>query len=166
MFTSPAGTRIVRVKQPGYRLRNSPVSPSMEAAILNAKYGNAVPLYRQEKDLERYGIHIIRKNMADWTIRCAERYLSVLYDCLHKKLYACHVIQADETPVLVNQDGCPAGSKSYMWVYRSGKMQHTPIVLYEYQKAWNASHPREFLKDFKGVCDRWVSGLPHAGERA
>ena len=26
------------------------------------------------------------------------------------------------------------------------------IVLYGYQKTRNASHPREFLKDFSGVC--------------
>lgn len=55
-------------------------------------------------------------------IRLGEEYLSVLYDYLHQKLYDYHVIQADETPVLVNRDGRPAGSKSYMWVYRSGYM--------------------------------------------
>lgn len=153
VYAAKKEDRIVRAKHPGYLLRNSPVSPSLEAAILNAKYVNAVPLYRQEKEFERYGINITRKNMADWTIRCAERYLAVLYDHLHEKLYDCHVIQADETPVLVNRDGRPAGSKSYMWVYRSGRMcRDTPVVLYDYQRTRNASHPREFLKEFKGIC--------------
>lgn len=64
-----------------------------------------------------------------------------------------HVIQADETPVLVNKDGRPAGSKSFMWVYRSGYMySDEQIVLYEYQRTRNASHPRQFLKDYSGVC--------------
>jgi hypothetical protein len=27
-----------------------------------------------------------------------------------------------------------------------------PIILYDYQRTRNASHPREFLKDFKGIC--------------
>ena len=91
--------------------------------------------------------------MANWTIQCADRYLAVLYDYLHEKLYSYHVLQADETPVLVNKDGRPAGSKSYMWVYRTGRMYtERQIVLYEYQKTRNASHPREFLKDFNGVC--------------
>lgn len=86
-------------------------------------------------------------------IRLGEEYLSVLYDYLHRKLYDYHVIQADETPVLVNRDGRPAGSKSYMWVYRSGYMYpDRQIVLYEYQRTRNASHPREFLKDFSGIC--------------
>ena len=40
-----------------------------------------------------------------------------------------------------------------MWVYRTGRMYaDRQIVLYEYQKTRNASHPRESLKDFSGVC--------------
>ena len=144
---------IVKAPHPECLLRGSLVSPSLEAAVMNAKYVNAVPLYRQEREFERYDLHISRQNMANWTIQCADRYLAVLYDYLHEKLYSYHVLQADETPVLVNKDGRPAGSKSYMWVYRTGRMYtERQIVLYEYQKTRNASHPREFLKDFNGVC--------------
>ena len=40
-----------------------------------------------------------------------------------------------------------------MWVYRSGYMNpEKQIILYEYQLTRNASHPREFLKEFKGIC--------------
>ena len=143
----------IKAPHPQALLRGSLVSPSLEAAVMNAKYVNAVPLYRQEQEFERYGLHISRQNMANWTIQCADRYLAVLYDYLHEKLYGYHVLQADETPVLVNKDGRPAGSKSYMWVYRTGRMYtECQIVLYEYQRTRNASHPREFLKDFSGVC--------------
>ena len=144
---------VVKAPHPRTLLRGSLVSPSLEAAIMNAKYVNAVPLYRQEQEFERYGLHIPRQNMANWTIQCADRYLAVLYDYLHEKMYGYHVLQADETPVLVNKDGRPAGSKSYMWVYRTGRMYtECQIVLYEYQRTRNASHPREFLKEFRGVC--------------
>lgn len=144
---------VIKAPHPKALLRGSLVSPSLEAAVMNAKYVNAVPLYRQEQEFERYGLHISRQNMANWTIQCADRYLAVLYDYLHEKLYGYHVLQADETPVLVNKDGRPAGSKSYMWVYRTGRMYtECQIVLYEYQETRNASHPREFLKDFSGVC--------------
>ena len=94
--------------------------------------------------------------MANWMIQCADRYLGILYDHLHKELYRYHVLQADETPVMVSKDGRPANSKSYMWVYRTGKIyKDTPIVLYEYQRTRKADHPREFLKGFAGVvvCD-------------
>ncbi len=144
---------VIKAPHPQTLLRGSLVSPSLEAAVMNAKYVNAIPLYRQEQEFERYGLHISRQNMANWTIQCADRYLAVLYDYLHEKLYGYHVLQADETPVLVNKDGRPAGSKSYMWVYRTGRMYtECQIVLYEYQRTRNASHPGEFLKDFSGVC--------------
>ena len=40
-----------------------------------------------------------------------------------------------------------------MWVYRSGHLyQKRQIVLYEYQQTRNASHPREFLKGYDGIC--------------
>lgn len=43
--------------------------------------------------------------------------------------------------------------KSYMWVYRSGFMYpEKQIILYDYQKTRNASHPRTFLKDYSGIC--------------
>ena len=45
-----------------------------------------------------------------------------------------------------------AGSKSYIWVYRSGGISSTHhIVLYEYQKTRNASHPIRFLKDYEAI---------------
>ena len=153
VYAGKKTVEIVKAEHPECLLRGSLVSPSLEAAVMNAKYVNAVPLYRQEQEFERYGLHISRQNMANWTIQCTDRYLAVLYDYLHEKLYSYHVLQADETPVLVNKDGRPAGSKSYMWVYRTGRMYtERQIVLYEYQKTRNASHPREFLKDFNGVC--------------
>lgn len=148
-----ANGHMVKAKHPRGLLHGSTVSPTLAAAVINGKYVNAIPLYRLEQEFKRYGLAITRQNMANWMIRLGEEYLSVLYDYLHRKLYDYHVIQADETPVLVNHDGRPAGSKSYMWVYRSGYMYpEKQIVLYEYQRTRNASHPREFLKDFSGIC--------------
>ena len=145
--------RIVKAEHPKGLLHGSLVSPSLAAAIINGKYVNAVPLYRLEQEFSRYGLAITRQNMANWCIRLGEGYLSVLYDYLHKELYSYPVIQADETPVLVNRDGRKAGSKSYMWVYRSGYLyKDRQIVLYEYQLTRNASHPREFLKEYGGIC--------------
>ena len=153
VYASKTDENMVKADHPKALLHGSLVSPSLGAAIINGKYVNAVPLYRLEQEFQRYGLQITRQNMANWCIRLAEEYLSILYDHLHKELYFYHVIQADETPVLVNHDGRGAGSKSWMWVYRSGHLyQDRQIVLYEYQQTRNASHPREFLKGYDGIC--------------
>ncbi len=153
VYASKKDGHMKKADHPKALLRGSLVSASLAAAIMNGKYVNAVPLYRLEKEFERYGLNITRQNMANWMIRLGEEHLGVLYDHFHELLYDYHVIQADETPVLVNRDGRPAGSKSYMWVYRSGFMYpDRQIVLYEYQKTRNASHPRAFLKGYTGIC--------------
>lgn len=153
VYASKTDEHMVKADHPKALLHGSLVSPSLGAAIINGKYVNAVPLYRLEQEFQRYGLQITRQSMANWCIRLAEEYLSILYDHLHEELYFYHVIQADETPVLVNHDGRKAGSKSWMWVYRSGHLyQDRQIVLYEYQQTRNASHPREFLKGYDGIC--------------
>lgn len=153
VYASKTDDRIIKADHPKALLHGSLVSPTIAAAIMNGKYVNAVPLYRLEQEFSRYGLTITRQNMANWMIRLGESYLAVLYDYLHQKLYNYHVIQADETPVLVNRDGRSAGTKSYMWVYRSGHLYtDKQIVLYDYHKTRNSSHPREFLRNYSGIC--------------
>ena len=152
VYSSKVDEHMVKAPHPRNLLRGSLVSPSLAAAIINGKYVNAVPLYRLEKEFERYGLAIPRQNMANWMIRLDEGYLGIMYDYLHSLLYEYHVIQADETPVLVNKDGRPTGNQSWMRVYRSGFMQQEcQIILCEYQKSRNASYLRKFLKDYTEI---------------
>ena len=133
-------------------LRNSIATPSIVASTMNAKYALANPLDRQSKCFKDNGVNLSTNTLANWMIRCSEDYLSILYDIFHKKLYEYNLLHADETPVKVSKDGRPSGSKSYMWVYRGEHPDESkPIVLYDYQKTRKLDHPREFLKDFKGI---------------
>ena len=105
VYAGMDGQTIIRANRPVDLLRNSIATPSLEAAIMNSKYVNAIPLYRLEQEFVRHDVNLSRQVMANWTIQCAERYLSLLYDRLHKELYKSNVLQADETPVLVSKDG-------------------------------------------------------------
>lgn len=104
VYASKEGDMMKKAPHPACLLRGSLVSPSLEAAVLNGKYINAVPFARLEKEFGRYGLAITRQNMANWTIECADRYLAVFYDHLHKYIYKSPVIHADETPVLVRKE--------------------------------------------------------------
>lgn len=153
VYRSKKDNHFKKAEHPAYLLRNSLASSSLVAGIINAKYVNAVPMYRQEQEFLRYGVEITRREMAHWIILCAERYLSLLYDRMHKELYSYHVLQADETPVRVTKENRTEGLQHYMWIYRTGKMyKNKPVILYEYQPSRNTSHPRKFLKNFSGVC--------------
>lgn len=151
IYSAKNEDRIVRADHPKELLSGSIVTPSLLAGIMDGKYVNALPLYRMEQDFERKKIPITRQNMAGWIIKCTERYLSLLYDRMKAELLDHSVVHADETPLLVSKDGRAAGSKSYMWVYRSNVLDDRPVVVYEYQKTRKADHPKEFLKGFEGT---------------
>lgn len=159
---------IVRADRPSELLKNSIVTPSLLAAVLNAKYINSLPLYRLEQEFNRYDVNISRQVMSNWVITGSERYLSLLYDRMHDELYKSHVLHADETPFKVTKDGRDTMTNSYMWVYRSGKDGGgPPAILYEYQKTRKSDHPAQFLKEFHGVvvCDGYQSYHKIANER-
>ena len=143
---------IIRADRPADLLRNSVTTASLMAAVFNYKFVNSQPIHRMVQEFERQDVHIPTQNVCRWVIECSNRYLKRIYDRLKEKLFEYHVVHADETPVEVRKDGRPAGSKSYMWVYRSGALESNPFVLYDYQKTRKADHPREFLKGFKGYC--------------
>ncbi|MBO5513117.1 MAG: IS66 family transposase [Mogibacterium sp.] len=147
---------IVKGRHPKEMLNNSIATPSLAAFIMNAKYVNAVPLYRQEQEFARNDVNISRQVMANWMITTAERYLSLVYDRLKEEIVSSPVAHADETPVQVTNDGREGIHKSYMWVYRTGNnCKANPAIVYDYQKTRKADAPRAFLEGFKGrlVCD-------------
>lgn len=148
--------QIIKAPHPKEMLNNSIATPSLLAGILNAKYTNAMPLYRQEQEFARNDVNISRQVMSGWAIKAAERYFSLVYDQIKEEVLRGHVIHADETPVLVTKDGRKGMHKNYMWVYVSGERCDVhPAVLYEYQRTRKADAPRAFLKGFEGklVCD-------------
>lgn len=151
----------LRADRPKDLLRASLVTPSLEAAIMNAKYVNSVPLNRISTEFERNGVFISRQTMANWTIECSQRYLFPMYTLLHEILLSYHVNQCDETPVQVVNDNDPdnpedvkgaAGHKNYMWVHHSGEFYtERQIVLFEYQRGRGHEHPEAFYQGFAGI---------------
>ena len=97
--------KIVKGRHPKEMLCNSIATPSLTAFIMNGKYVNAVPLYRQEQEFARNDVNISRQVMANWMITTSERYLSLVYDRLRTEITKSRVAHADETPVQVTKDG-------------------------------------------------------------
>lgn len=142
----------LRGDHPATLFKGSIATPSLEAAVINAKYVNSNPLDRIARDFQANGLKLSKQTMSNWTVWSAERYFLPLYEWMKKRQLEAHVNQCDETPLEVIHDGRPAGSKSYMWVHLTGELSPVPkIILYEYQKTRHSSHPKEYYKDFTGV---------------
>ena len=142
---------IKKALTPTSLMNHSLASPSSVANVMYQKYVNAVPLYRQEKDWENMGISLSRATMANWVIRCTQDYLIPIVEHMQKELLSRDIIHCDETPVQVlKEEGKKPQTKSYMWLYRTGNDDKSPVILYDYQPSRNGDHAVTFLKDFKG----------------
>ena len=142
----------LRGDHPKTMFKGSIATPSLEAAIINAKYVNSNPLDRISRDFKANGLNLSKQTMSNWTVWTAERYLLPVYEQMKKRQLEAHVNQSDETPVEVIHDGRPAGSQSYMWVHITGELSAVPpIIVYEYQKTRHSDHPKAYYKDFSGI---------------
>lgn len=156
---------IVTAPKPNRAFPGSIASPSAVAHVIEEKYVMGVPLYRQEQQWARRGVGLSRQNMSNWIQHAAQNWFQPIYDRMQETLLGENIIMADETSVQVlKEDGKAAESKSFMWVYRSGR--YGPgIVLYEYQPSRAKEHPARFLKDFKGYLQTdgyaGYNGLPN-----
>ena len=142
---------ISKAATPSPVMKHSLASPSSVAHVMYQKYVNAMPLYRQEKEWEQYGIKLSRATLANWVIRCAQDWLAPITEALHKELLKREVLHADETTLQVlNEPGKKATTDSYMWLYRTGNDGKAPIILYDYQSSRSGENPKNYLAGFEG----------------
>lgn len=143
-------TPIVTAKMPAPMYPGSLASPSAMAYLMSQKYVEGLPLYRQEKQLERIGVSLSRQTMANWVIYGANHWLTHLHNRMHTLLLRHDILHADETTLQVlTEPGRSVTAKSYMWLYRTGR-DVPPIVLYDYQTTRAGKHPKAFLNGFSG----------------
>lgn len=141
-----------KAKAPAPLLSGSLASPSLVAHIAVQKYANGMPLYRLENGFRYDGVSISRQTMANWVIRCSERYFEGIYSLLKKYLLEESVLHADETVIQVLRELCRAAkTKSYEWLYRSSGCSKHKIAIYDYQQTRSQEHPRAFLEGFAGL---------------
>ena len=132
-------------------IKGSIATPEAIAHIMTQKFVMYSPLYRQEQEYGRAGVPLSRQTMSNWLLKGSELWLKPVYEQMKVELLKQDVLHADETTLQVlHEPGKKAQSKSYMWLYRTGRDAPQQIVLYEYQQSRRAEHPEVFLKDFKG----------------
>lgn len=143
-------TPIVTAPMPKPVYPGSLASPSSLAYVMSQKYVDSQPLYRQEQQFARIGLTLSRQTMANWMIYGANEWLSLITDRMSEHLLRQDILHADETTLQVlHEPGKAAETKSYMWLYRTGRVG-PPIILYDYQPTRGGERPQKFLEKFKG----------------
>ncbi len=140
---------VITAPLPPALIPKSIVTPGLIAYIIISKFCDALPLYRQEKIFERFGIEISRPKMCGWLIKISKRLLPVL-KYLRELLLSGDLINIDETPVQVmDEPGRKNTDKSYMWCYRGGPPEKQTII-FQYDISRAGKVCKEFIAGYRG----------------
>ena len=149
-YACDCGQCIKTATLPAQPIPKSLASPGLLAHVAVCKYVDALPLYRQERILQRIGVDIPRATLANWMIE-AGTLIQPLINLLRDRLLAYDIIQMDETTVQVlKEPGKTAQSKSYLWLQRGGPPDQ-PVLLYDYDPSRGARVPQRLLEGFQGA---------------
>ena len=122
--------------------------PALLAHVVIEKYVDHLPLYRQLQRFKREGITLASSTLGDWTRTTAEL-LVPLFEALAREALASGYLQADETPIPVQDKQKPGTThRGYYWVY------HAPtegLVVMDYQQGRSRDGPAAFLEGFAGA---------------
>lgn len=151
VFEDAAGEQTLKAApRPIHPLGKCLASVSLLAYILVAKYADALPLYRLEKILGRYGGNLSRTAMANWIIRLEDVFKPLIH-LLHEHQLSGDYLQMDETRIQVlKEDGKAATSDKWMWLVRGGPPDR-PAVLFHYDPSRSEAVPSRLLDGFEGV---------------
>jgi transposase len=150
VFEQGGEQQMVAAKRSPHPLGKCIASVQLLAYVLVSKYADALPLYRLEKILKRYGGDITRTTLANWIIRLDDVF-KPLINLIREHQLTGDYLQADETRVQVlKEDGRPATSDKWMWLIRGGPPDQ-PAVLFEYDVSRGEEVPLRLLDGFEGV---------------
>jgi len=147
-------TAIKKAPVPKALISNSLGSGSIVSETIIQKFQQKVPAYRQEKYWQSLGLDINRDNICNWQITSSKQVLQPIYDILHEEIVQQDIIHADETSYQVIKSG---KTKTYYWLFCSGKMEKRQVVLYHHAESRGHEVPLKFLDGFEGYlnCDGW-----------
>lgn len=121
---------------------------SLLAYIMVSKFVDHLPFYRQIQIIKRLNLELNDSTLNGWFNSTADL-LACLYDVLVKELMEGDYLQADESPIGV-QDSHKQGSlyTGYQWVYRNPVKG---LVLFKYYPGRARKAPEKMLQTFSGA---------------
>jgi transposase len=120
--------------------------PGLIAQIVVAKFGDHLPLYRQEDFFTRHGLHIARSTQCDW-VQAAAELLRPLYERQKELLLRSPVLWTDDTPVTLLSPRQAGSRTGRFWTYIADEY---PYSVYDFTESRARDGPASFLRGFKG----------------
>ena len=119
--------------------------PGLLAHVLTSKYCDHLPLHRQKGMFRRSEVHIADSTMCDW-VRDMADLLSPIVIEMKRQILQSHLINTDDTPVLVQGPSGEPSGKGYLWVYIGDNRQ----VLFDFTDNRSRAGPLSILGHYSG----------------
>jgi transposase len=125
--------------------------PGLLAHVVTAKYGDHLPLYRQEQIFVRHGVEVSRRTLSEWCGAVADLLRLVVEEGIKLELLRSPYIQCDDTTLdvqLPEERGKaqPAIRQGNMWAYRDA----TGDVVYDFTWGRSREGPERMLREYRG----------------
>jgi len=147
-YAKPNGEGIDIAELPSLPIPKGNAGASLLAFIMVSKFVDHLPYYRQIQIFKRQGLTLSDSTINGW-FNATAKLLEPLYDTLEKQILQSDYLQADESPIGV-QDSHKKGTlhSGYQWVYRSPIQR---LVMFKYHTGRGQEAPKEVLNEFFGV---------------
>ena len=137
---------------PFHPISRGRAGPELLSTILEAKFGQHLPLNRQSETFAREGIELDVSTMADWVGACTAT-LAPLVALIRAHVLAAGRIHGDDTTVPVLARG--KTSTGRLWTYVRDDQPFggpaPPVALFHYSADRRGEHPRKHLAGYAGI---------------
>jgi transposase len=121
--------------------------PGLMAHTVLAKYGDHMPLYRQEDEAARHGLVLRRSTLCDWVAAAADL-VEPLYRRMCQLVLLSKVVHTDDTSVKLLDPSLRQARTARFWAY-IGDADH-PYSVYDFTTSRERDGPAKFLAGFRG----------------
>lgn len=146
--------KIVQAEAPSRPIARGLAGPGLLAHVLVSKYGDHLPLYRQEEIYAREGVELERATLADG-VGGASQLLAPWVEALRRHVRSAAKLHADDTPVPVLAPGLGETKTGRRWTYvgddRPAGDATPPGVWFAYSPDRKGEHPQGHLIPFAGT---------------
>ena len=158
-YACPKGCTVVTAEKPMAPIEKGLPGPGLLAHVAVSKYGDHLPLHRQEEIFQRQGVELSRQTMCDWMRGCADlvepplradEKAGVGFESGSDRRYPRPVLDPD----------LPRTRTGRIWTY-VGDDEH-PYTVYDYTPNRSRDGPEAFLEEFRGYLQADAySGYDH-----
>jgi transposase len=151
-FSCRACETITQPPAPFHPIARGRAGPNLLAMVLEAKFGQHLPLNRQSETFAREGIDLDVSTLADWVGACSAT-LAPLVTLIRAHVMAAERLHGDDTTVPVLAKGKTVTGR--LWTYvrddRPFAGPAPPAALFCYSRDRGGEHPNQHLAGYAGI---------------